>query len=128
MKKLLKWTAPVALAVCVCGLIKADDAPPVASQGSATIDANSYLWFVEHSAAIAKDPEVTGVQAVIEAKDLLRNKEPQVAIDFFTKALYDSKSRAVQRAIRMTLYDLYKGQRQNDKALDQLQQLIIGQE
>ncbi len=129
MKRLLAWTAPVALAVCVCGLLRADDSPPpVAGQGSSYTDAAAYLWWVEHMAAVAKDPEASGVQAVFEAKDLLRNKEPQVAIDFFTKALYDTKSRAVQREIRMTLYWLYKGQGQNDKALDQLQQLIVGQE
>jgi hypothetical protein len=129
MKRVFAWIAPVAVAACVCGLLRADDTPPPGGfQGSATIDASSYLWFVEHSAAIAKDPETSSVQAVIEAKDLLRNKDPQVAIDFFTKALYDAKSHAVQRAIRMTLYDLYKGQGQNDKALDQLEQLIVGQE
>ncbi len=128
MKRLLAWAMPVVVATCVCGLLADDAPPPGAAQGSATIDANSYLWFVEHSAAIANSADATGVQAVIEAKDLLRSKDPQVSIDFFTKALYDSKSRPVQRAIRMTLYDLYKGQGQNDKALDQLQQLIIGQE
>ena len=77
---------------------------------------------------MAKDPETSGVRAVIEAKDLLKSKEPQVAIDFFTKALYDTKSRTVQREIRVTLYQLYKDQGQTDKALDQLQQLIVGQE
>jgi lipopolysaccharide biosynthesis regulator YciM len=124
MKKLLKWTAPVALAACVCGLLKADVAVPPPS----LLPGNDYVWFVEHTAAVAKDPDASAVRAVIEAKDLLKGKEPQVAIDFFMKALYDTKSRAVQREIRMTLYQLYKDQGQTDKALDQLQQLIVGQE
>ncbi|MGD0462754.1 MAG: hypothetical protein ABSB74_09720 [Tepidisphaeraceae bacterium] len=129
MNRLLAWTAPVALAACVCGLLKADDAPPpVAGQGSSFSDADAHVWWVEHMAAVAKDPEASGVQAVFEARDLLKSKEPQVAIDFFTKAMYDTKSRAVQREIRLTLYQLYKGQGQTDKALDQLQQLIVGQE
>jgi hypothetical protein len=124
MKNLLKWTAPVALAACVCGLLKADVAVPPPS----AVPANDYVWFVEHTAAVAKDPDTSAVQAVIEAKELLKGKEPQVGIDFFMKALYDTKSRAVQREIRLTLYQLYKDQGQTDKALDQLQQLIVGQE
>jgi hypothetical protein len=124
MNRILALAAPVAVAACVCGLLKADDAPPQAVASPA----NDYVWFVEHSAAVAKDPETTGVQAVIEAKDLLHSKDPQVALDFFTKALYDTKSHAVQREIRLTLYQLYKDQGQSDKALDQLQQLIVGQD
>jgi hypothetical protein len=128
MKRFLSLAVPFVVAVCACGLLADDSPPPGTSQGSNTLDANAYIWFVEHVAAVSKDPEASGVQAVIEAKDLLRSKEPQVSIDFFTKALYDAKSPAVKRAIRMTLYDLYKTQGQNDKALDQLQQLIVEQE
>jgi lipopolysaccharide biosynthesis regulator YciM len=128
MKRFLSWTVPVALAACTCALLADDSPPPANSQGANTLDANAYIWFVEHSAAVSKDAETSAVQAVIEAKDLLRSKEPQVSIDFFTKALYDAKSPAVKRAIRMTLYDLYKTQGQNDKALEQLQMLIVEQE
>jgi lipopolysaccharide biosynthesis regulator YciM len=128
MKRFLAWMAPVVLGACACGLLADDSPPPVNTQGANGLDANAYIWFVEHSAAVSKDAETSAVQAVIEAKDLLRSKEPQVSIDFFTKALYDAKSPAVKRAIRMTLYDLYKTQGQNDKALDQLQSLIVAQE
>jgi lipopolysaccharide biosynthesis regulator YciM len=128
MKRLLAWVAPVVLGACACGLLADDSPPPANTQGANGLDANAYIWFVEHSAAVSKDAEASAVQAVIEAKDLLRSKEPQVSIDFFTKALYDAKSPAVKRAIRMTLYDLYKTQGQNDKALDQLQNLIVEQE
>lgn len=128
MKKLAAIMAPLALAACVCGILRADDSPPpTASQGSSVNDTNAYLWSVEHSAAVAKDADASGVQAVMEAKDLLRSKEPQVEIDFFTKTLYDVKSRAVQREIRMTLSKLYKEQGQTDKAMDQLQQLMMDQ-
>ena len=44
------------------------------------------------------------VQAVIEANELLKSRDPQVALDFFNKALYDTKSRPVQREIRIVLY------------------------
>jgi len=57
----------------------------------------------------------------------LKARDPQVSIDFFNKALYDVKNRAVQRQIRMTLYDIYKEQGQSDKALDQLQELMMDQ-
>ncbi len=129
MKRFLSWTVPVVLGACACGLLADDSPPPANTQGANTPDANAYIWFVEHSAAgVSKDAETSAVQAVIEAKDLLRSKEPQVSIDFFTKALYDAKSPAVKRAIRMTLYDLFKTQGQNDKALEQLQMLIVEQE
>ncbi|MGD0390326.1 MAG: hypothetical protein ABSC42_15385 [Tepidisphaeraceae bacterium] len=123
MKKAAAILAPIALAAGICGILKADDSspPPAPLQGNA-----EYVWFVEHQAAIDKDAEASGVQAVIEAKNLMGSKG-QPAIDFFTKALYDSKSPAVRRQIRLTLSDLYKEQGQTDKALDQLQQLIMDQ-
>jgi lipopolysaccharide biosynthesis regulator YciM len=124
MKKLAAVAAPAALAGLICGMLKADDsAPPAANPG----DPAAFVWYIEHSAAVAKDADASGVAAVLEAKELLRSKEPQVEIDFFNKALYDTKSRPIQREIRMTLADLYKAQGQNDKALDQLQQLMMDQ-
>ena len=106
----------------MCGLLKADDSPgPVASDYEPM---NQAVWYVEHTALIAKDPEMTGVQAVMEADKLLKSRDPQVSIDFFNKALYDTKNRAVQRAIRVELTKLYTQTGQNDKALDQLDQLI----
>jgi lipopolysaccharide biosynthesis regulator YciM len=128
MKKLLAMLAPLAVAAGVCGMLKADDAPPTPTGSDAWTASNQYTWGIEHTAAIAKDPDAVAVQAVIEANDLLKSKDPQVAIDFFTKALYDSKNRPAQREIRLVLCHLYKSQGQNDKALDQLQQLIEPQE
>ena len=130
MKKFLVWTVPVALAAGMSGLLRADDALPVVTpqdvqdrwQGTDT-----YLWGIEHTAEIAKDPETAGVQAVIEAHDFLKGKEPQVEIDFFNKALYEAKMRPVQREIRIILYRLYRDQNQSDKALEQLQDLMTDQ-
>jgi hypothetical protein len=127
MKKLLMLLAAVMLGTGVCGMLKADDAmPPAGVPGS--VDAkNAYLWGIEHSAMIAKDPDASGVMAVDSAQNLLRNQQPQMQLDFFNKALYETKNRAVQRAIRFELYKLYQGQGQNDKALDQLEQLMMDQ-
>jgi hypothetical protein len=129
MNRLVKFVAPVALAVAIGGMLKADDSmPPTAGNPTAT-DAwqatDGYIWGIEHTAEIAKDPESTGVKAVIEADRLLKSRDPQVALDFFNKALYDTKSHAVQREIRFTLCRLYEQTGQHDKALDQLQQLIV---
>jgi hypothetical protein len=129
MNRAVKLIAPVALAMAIGGMLKADDSMPPPAGGPTTNDAwqaaDGYIWGVEHTAEIAKDPDSTGVKAVIEADHLLKSRDPQVALDFFNKALFDTKSRAVQREIRFTLYKLYEQAGQHDKALDQLQQLIV---
>jgi hypothetical protein len=129
MKKLSGIIAALALGAMVCGMLKADDSPPPASAGAADTwqTRDESLWWVEHTAAIASSAESSGVQATIQARDFLKARDPQVSLDFFNKALYDVKNRAVQRQIRMTLYDIYKEQGQSDKALDQLQQLMMDQ-
>jgi hypothetical protein len=110
-------------------MLRADDSPPPASAGTADVwqTRDESVWWMEHTAAIAASAENSGVQAVIQAREFLKSRDPQVSIDFFNKALYDVKNRAVQRQIRMTLYDIYKEQGQSDKALDQLQQLMMDQ-
>jgi hypothetical protein len=79
---------------------------------------------VSQYSKLAGDPEATGVAAVVSASDVLRRKGPQAAIDYFTKLLPDVKQDAVKRAIRLQLVDLYKASRQDDKALEQLSNLI----
>lgn len=125
MKKLLALLAAVVLGTGVCSLLRADDAPPPGAPATAFDSNNAYLWGVEHTAAIAKDPDASGVQAVLSAAELLRSQPPQVQLDYFNKALFDTKNRAVQREIRVQLYKLYAAQGQSDKALDQLQQLML---
>lgn len=130
MKKLSFLVLPVAIAAGFGGMLRADDAPAPATpaiSNDAYTSADAYLWYVEHTAEISKDPETAGVAAVLKAQEVLKGREPQVAIDFYTKALYDAKNATVQRAVRLQLFELFKAQGQNDKALDQLQQLIEGQ-
>jgi hypothetical protein len=124
--------APLALTIGVCGLLKADDpaaAPPIGqSQGWGSLDANNkYNEFVEQNVGLAKDADATGVEAVIYAAAIFHDKEPQAQIDFFTKALQDTKSRPVQREIRFALFQMYRQQGTDDKALDQLHQLMMDQ-
>jgi hypothetical protein len=119
----------LAAGAMICGMLRADDsasAPPPAS-GASWQEKDAQVWWIEHSAAIDDAADASGVRAVIEAEDFLKAREPQVAIDFFNKALFDAKNRPVQREIRMALYNLYKQTGQNDKALDQLQMLILDQ-
>ena len=125
MKKLVMLAAGVALAAGVGGMLKADEAMPPVGGGSSVDAHNAYLWGVEHAAFIDKDADSSGVQAVIEAASSLKNQPPQVQLDFFNKAFYETKNRAVQRQIRFELHRLYSEQGQNDKAMDQLEQLMI---
>jgi len=129
MPRLSVIIGSLALGAIFCGLLRADDSPPPPA-GSATDSWESRdasVWWLEHTAAIDSAADTSGVRAAIEAQELLKSREPQVAIDFFNKELYEVKNRPVQRQIRMALYDLYKQEGQNDKALDQLQQLMLDQ-
>ena len=83
-----------------------------------------YLELVDRFARLSRDATTSGVAAVITANDVLRARGPQVAIDFFTKALPTVKNPAIERAIRLQLIDLYKASGQADKALEQLQTLM----
>jgi len=62
--------------------------------------------------------------AVVAANDILRPRGADVAIEYFTKLLPEVKTPAVQRAIRITLVDLYKTAGKQDLALEQLKQLM----
>lgn len=128
MKKLAMLVAPAILAAGICGMLQADDSTPSlpAPTDSSYQSTNEYLWAIEHTAEVAKDPDIIGVQAVLEAHELMKkSNQPQVEIDFFTKAIYDAKNAAVKREARMMLFNLYREQGQADKAMDQLQQLMM---
>jgi hypothetical protein len=127
MKKLAMIIAPAVLAVGISGFLKADDSSPPPPSGEEHGHALAlYLWNIEHAAGIAKDPEMAGVQAVIQADEFLKaTKEPQVEIDWLTKAMYDTHNAAVRRQIHLVLFNLYKQTAQDDKALDQLQDLMM---
>jgi hypothetical protein len=127
MKRLSGIIGVLAVGAAVCGILKADDAPPPPPAGYTWQAQNESVWWMEQTAAIAGNADSSGVQAVLLARELLKSRDPQVSLDFFNKALYDVKNRAVQRQIRMELYELYKDQGLTDKALDQLQQLMMDQ-
>jgi hypothetical protein len=83
-----------------------------------------YLDAVDRYAKLARDPQNSGIAAVVAANDILRPRGADVAIEYFTKLLPEVKTPAVQRAIRITLVDLYKAAGKTDQALDQLKQLM----
>ena len=83
-----------------------------------------YLYLVDHLTRMSENPTAAGVAAVLQASDLLKSR-PQEAIDYFTRLLPEVKNESVKRAIRIQLADLYKNSNQNDKALDQLRELMI---
>ena len=85
---------------------------------------NGYLSMVDTYSKLARDPEAAGVAAVVSAGDVLRRKGPEAAIDYFNKILPEVSMDGVKRAIRLQLVDLYKDNKQEDKALEQLQMLM----
>jgi hypothetical protein len=85
-----------------------------------------YMDLVQQFTALSRDPTTAGIAAVSSANDLLHRDSPQAAIDFFNKTLPQVKDQAVMRAIRIKLVDLYKETGQTDKAMEQLNILILG--
>ncbi|MGD1278696.1 MAG: hypothetical protein ABR964_15900 [Tepidisphaeraceae bacterium] len=126
MKRPLFWLVPLVAAVGFCALLRADDlaTPPVPPATRNLSDVYTCVKLVERYAQIAKDADASGVAAVLEANELLKGKDPNVAIGYFQKMLYDTKSRAVQRAIRVQLAEQYKILGQTDHAMEQLQALM----
>jgi len=70
-----------------------------------------------------------GVAAVGKAAEMLKadGQTPEQQVEFFTKVLYMTKSHAVERTVRMQLVELYKQTGQDDKAMEQLQELMTEQ-
>lgn len=84
----------------------------------------SWLELVDRYVRLSKDPVSSGVAAVISADDLMRNKQPSEAIDYFTRVLPEVKNETIQRAIRLQLIDLYGKNRQPEKALEEMKKLM----
>jgi hypothetical protein len=84
----------------------------------------NYIDAVDRFSKMTRDPAAAGIAAVVSASDILRQRGPEAAIDYFNKTLPDVKNDAVQRAIRIQMIDLYKQSQQTDKALEQLDLLI----
>ena len=83
-----------------------------------------YFGVVESFTRLSRDPTHAGIAAVISAGDILKPRGTDAGIEFFTKLLPDTKSPAVQRAIRVQLAELYKQAGKQDEALKQLRELI----
>jgi hypothetical protein len=83
-----------------------------------------YLDAVDRYARLTRDPANSGIAAVVAANDILRPRGADVAIEYFNKLLPEVKTPAVQRAIRITLVDLYKTAGKQEQALEQLRQLM----
>jgi len=129
MIKTFRWIAPLALGIAFCAMLRADySTPPIPTgTGDTWQSRDESVWWMEHTTAIATSADASGVQAVVLARDLMKQQSPQVALDFFNKAVYEVKNRAAQRQIRFTLFELYRDQGQTDKAMDQLQQVMMDQ-
>lgn len=83
-----------------------------------------YLYLVDHMARLADNPTASGIAAVMRAGDVFK-EHPQDAIEYFNKVLPDVKNDSVRRAIRIQLADLYQKTNQQDKALEQLRELMV---
>ena len=84
-----------------------------------------WIDVVDSYTRLAKDPIAAGVAAVVSANDLLKQKGPDQAIEFFSKLLSEVKNESIQRAIRLQLVELYGKAGQPDQALEQLRVLMI---
>jgi hypothetical protein len=121
--RILFWIGPLALAAGLCTILRADDMSSAAGTQSLQ-DQATQAWLLDHFVAVTKDPDGAGVWAVEQSVDILKDQPAQSTIDYFQKMLYQTKSRAVQRAIRAKLVDLYRSTNRNDKAGEQLEALM----
>ena len=83
-----------------------------------------YIDLVDRITRLSRDPTTAAVAAVISAADILKARGADAGIEYFTKMLESAKSEAVKRAIRIQLIELYKQAGQQDKAMEQLSELI----
>ena len=95
-------------------------------QGPGQLDAmRNYLDVFDRYSRLSRDPSAAGVAAVVSAGEILRARGADTAIAYFNKVMPEVKNDAVKRAIRLQLVELYKMSGQQDKALEQLQSLMI---
>ena len=83
-----------------------------------------YIDLVDRITRLSRDPTTAAVAAVISAADILKPRGADAGIEYFTKVLESARSDAVKRAIRIQLIELYKQSGQQDKAMEQLTELI----
>ncbi len=117
----LCFFAMIGVGAMITGLCADESTPalPVNLQDRAT-----QTWLLEQTASIAKDPETSAVWAVDQAADMLKGQPAQTAVDYFQGMLYQVKNHSVQRAIRFQLVSLYRSMDRQDKATEQLNELM----
>jgi hypothetical protein len=128
MKRIFFWVVPLLVAIGAGTMLRADDSMPASVESAKDItqaDCN-YVWYMQNYTELARDQDAMGVQAVLKARDMIKSQNPDQQAEFFTKMLYDTKSRAVGRTCRMQLFEIYRTGRP-DKAMEQLQALITEQ-
>jgi hypothetical protein len=84
-----------------------------------------YLEMVDRFSHLARDPASAGIAAVISANDMLKARGQDAVVNYFTKILPNVKNEAVQRAIRIQLIQAYQTAGQQDKAMEQMESLMI---
>lgn len=130
MKYLIPSLLGTSLVLSLCasspGQLTGSDEPPKGAESIARyIDVmEKYLYVVDHVTRMSENPTAAGVAAVFQAHDLLKS-QPQRAIQYFNDLLPRVRNDAVKRAIRLELAELYKNVHQDDKALEQLKELIV---
>ena len=65
----------------------------------------AYLEVVDRYAKVSSDPSTSGIAAVIAARDTLKPRGADAAIEYFTKLLPEVKNESVARCIRAQLAD-----------------------
>ena len=127
--KVLNVLLVILLAVCLAVLVaiakeRRESARRAQAPGAQIETMRGLVEVVERSSRIAKDPTDSGVTAVLVAGQLLKHRSHADAIDYWNKALAETRNDAVARAIRGQLVDLYKQTGQTDAALEQLRTLM----
>jgi len=94
--------------------------------GAGQLDAmRNYLDVFDRYSRLSRDPTAAGVSAVVSAGEILRARGADSAIAYFNKVMPEVKNESVQRAIRLQLIELYKMSGQQEKALEQLENLMV---
>lgn len=83
------------------------------------------LTFVNEFEATAENPSAVGIAAVLGVKEHMDS--PTAHISYLETTLPKVSDVVVKRAIRIQLADLYKKAGQRDKAMEQLDALVLNQ-
>jgi len=126
LKVSLYWIFGILIVFTLLTLRAHSEAKRQVEQSQALVQTvQGYVDVVERYSRIAGNPTDCGVTAALFANEMSRSDKPDATIAYFENLLPKVKSETVQRAIRFQLVDLYRKAGQKDKALDQLQMLML---